>query len=185
MSQSPRAHTIAAALIRLSCRRLPEEMRAERYQEWSAELHAILDDRGARQGPLPALRALRYAAGIWRAARQLSPPSDGAMRARRLNLATRATAGILVWLVVISVTVTLMRAFPRQHLWTFVLVLDLAGGFAAVCLADIARAREVRYLPKWAWALICVFQVPSGGIAYLILGRVGKPRPASPRSARS
>jgi ABC-2 type transport system ATP-binding protein len=40
------------------------------------------------------------------------------------------------------------------------------------CLVDLSR-REVRYLPKWAWALIIVLgNVPVGPIVYLVVGRV-------------
>jgi ABC-2 type transport system ATP-binding protein len=40
------------------------------------------------------------------------------------------------------------------------------------CLVDLSR-REVRYLPKWAWALIIVLgNVPVGPIVYLLVGRV-------------
>ena len=46
----------------------------------------------------------------------------------------------------------------------------LAIGFVAFCLYDIAR-HGVRYLPKWAWALICVISIPLGGIVYLLIGR--------------
>ncbi len=46
----------------------------------------------------------------------------------------------------------------------------LAVAFIAYCLWDLARS-EVRYLPKWAWAVLCVLSVPLGGIAYLVLGR--------------
>ncbi len=45
-------------------------------------------------------------------------------------------------------------------------------GFVVYCLTDLARARNVRYLPKWAWALICVVSVPLGGIIYLSIGRI-------------
>ena len=38
------------------------------------------------------------------------------------------------------------------------------------CWIDIAR-REVRHLPKWAWALITLLSVPVGGIVYLLVGR--------------
>jgi hypothetical protein len=38
------------------------------------------------------------------------------------------------------------------------------------CWYDISR-RTVRYLPKWAWALICMLSVPVGGIVYLLVGR--------------
>ncbi|MBV8987424.1 MAG: PLDc N-terminal domain-containing protein [Solirubrobacterales bacterium] len=48
----------------------------------------------------------------------------------------------------------------------------LAAAFAVFCLLDVARAAEVRYLPKRAWAIICLISVPLGGIIYLVLGRV-------------
>ncbi len=46
----------------------------------------------------------------------------------------------------------------------------LAIAFAAYCVIDVAR-HDVRYLPKWAWALICVVSIPFGGIVYLLVGR--------------
>lgn len=36
---------------------------------------------------------------------------------------------------------------------------------------DIARRPRVRYLPKWAWAALCLLSVPIGGVVYLLLGR--------------
>jgi ABC-2 type transport system ATP-binding protein len=50
-------------------------------------------------------------------------------------------------------------------------VVAVAVAFAAWCLADLARAGQVRYLPKWAWAVIICVSVPWGGIAYLIFGK--------------
>ena len=47
----------------------------------------------------------------------------------------------------------------------------VAVAFVAYCLYDLSRS-EVQYLPKWAWALICIFSVPMGGIIYLFVGRV-------------
>lgn len=47
----------------------------------------------------------------------------------------------------------------------------VAVGFVVFCLVDLSREGEVRYLPKWAWAVICVVSVPLGGIVYLALGR--------------
>ncbi|HYB17326.1 MAG TPA: hypothetical protein VEF71_17895 [Streptosporangiaceae bacterium] len=38
------------------------------------------------------------------------------------------------------------------------------------------RAGQVRYLPKWAWAVVICVSVPGGGLVYLI---VGKARPAA------
>jgi Phospholipase_D-nuclease N-terminal len=46
-----------------------------------------------------------------------------------------------------------------------------AIAFEAFCLVDLFRAREVRHLPKWAWACICLISIPVGGIAYLSIGR--------------
>jgi ABC-type branched-subunit amino acid transport system ATPase component len=39
-----------------------------------------------------------------------------------------------------------------------------------------ARAGQVRYLPKWVWAVVICVSVPWGGLVYLI---VGKTRPAA------
>lgn len=49
-------------------------------------------------------------------------------------------------------------------------IIVIGLGFAAYCLVDLARS-EVRYLPKWAWAIICVVSIPVGGIVYLLVGR--------------
>jgi hypothetical protein len=49
-------------------------------------------------------------------------------------------------------------------------VLVVALAFVVYCWIDIARTR-VKYLPKWAWAIICVISVPLGGIVYLLIGR--------------
>jgi hypothetical protein len=45
------------------------------------------------------------------------------------------------------------------------------AAFVIFCLVDLARAPEVRYLPRWAWAIICLICNPFGGLAYLIFGR--------------
>jgi hypothetical protein len=42
--------------------------------------------------------------------------------------------------------------------------------FVGYCLFDLSRT-DVQYLPKWAWALICVVSIPVGGIVYLLIGR--------------
>jgi len=50
----------------------------------------------------------------------------------------------------------------------------LAIGFAVFCLIDLARAEKVRYLPKWAWAILCMgvgLTIPWGGILYLVVGK--------------
>jgi hypothetical protein len=59
-------------------------------------------------------------------------------------------------------------------------LLAVAVAFVAFCLIDLARAQEVRYLPKWAWAILCLglgLSVPWGGILYLWVGKVRHPKP--------
>jgi hypothetical protein len=50
-------------------------------------------------------------------------------------------------------------------------IVVVAVGFEIFCLVDVARAEEVRYLPRWAWTVVCLISIPLGGIAYLIFGR--------------
>jgi len=187
---------IAERLIRASCRRLPEDERAERCREWSAELPAILDDAGIQLPILRSVQALRYSAGISRTTRHLRRTGrhsarartagwrNGAMAARPTTPGPRLTIGAVVWLVVIFAAVSLLRAHPHPDGWPFILLLALAAAFDAFCLIDIARASQVRYLPRWAWALVCLAQCPGGGILYLCVGRVGRERSAPPGSAQ-
>lgn len=46
----------------------------------------------------------------------------------------------------------------------------LALAFVGYCLFDLSRS-EVRYLPKWAWAVVCIVSIPLGGFIYLLVGR--------------
>jgi hypothetical protein len=62
-------------------------------------------------------------------------------------------------------------------------VLVAAAGFAVFCLVDIVRAEQVRYLPKWGWAILCLgigLTIPWGGIIYLLAGKVRPPKPPKP-----
>jgi hypothetical protein len=187
---------IAEWLIRASCRRLPEDERAERCREWSAELPAILDDTSVRLPALRALRALRYSAGVSRTTRYLRRAAggtprarasgwhDGAIAVRPMEPGLRLVIGVIVWLVFVFAVISLLRAFPGPPGWLLVAALALGAAFDAFCLVDIARASQVRYLPKWAWVLICLAQIPSGGIVYLCVGRVGRTPSAPPTSAQ-
>lgn len=47
----------------------------------------------------------------------------------------------------------------------------LAVLFVAHCLRDLARVEQVRWLPKWAWGIVCVVAIPLGGLLYLLLAR--------------
>jgi Phospholipase_D-nuclease N-terminal len=158
-------------------------------------LPAILDDASIQLPILRSVQALRYSAGISRTTRHLrrtgrsSAPSrtsgwrNGAIAARPTTPGPRLTIGAIVWLVVIFAAVWLLRAHPNPDGWPFILLLALAAAFDAFCLIDIARASQARYLPKWAWALICLAQCPAGGIVYLCVGRVSRERSAPPGSA--
>ena len=55
-----------------------------------------------------------------------------------------------------------------------VLLLGFAAlaGWEALCLTEVIRADRVRWLPRWAWAALCVFAIPVGGLLYLLAGRV-------------
>lgn len=55
--------------------------------------------------------------------------------------------------------------------WAAIAPLIVAAlAFVGFCLYDISR-HEVRYLPKWVWAVICCASIPVGGIVYLLIGR--------------
>jgi hypothetical protein len=56
--------------------------------------------------------------------------------------------------------------------WAPLLVLALA--FVIWCWVDMSR-HEVRYLPRWLWAIIVGVSVPAGGIVYLLVGRDSAP----------
>ena len=49
-------------------------------------------------------------------------------------------------------------------------VIVAALAFVVYCWVDISRS-HVRYMPKWAWAIIVLASVPMGGIVYLLAGR--------------
>ena len=187
---------VAERLIRSACRRLPADARAERFREWTAELPAILDDESVRPSWRRGLRALAFCAGISRAARQLSRPAlassrragnsrwrSGATRTRPNDTAVRVAVGLGVYAVIVAGIIAVLTTHPDPRGWPFLLLVALAIGLDGYCLADIARASQVRYLPKWAWALICLAQTPAGGIAYLCAGRTGRAPSAPPGPA--
>lgn len=49
------------------------------------------------------------------------------------------------------------------------LVIELA--LLVIALIDLVRRDQVRYLPKWAWAVIILLLNFLGPIAYLLIGR--------------
>ena len=192
-SRAPRTQRLAEWLIRAACRRLPADERAERCREWTAELPAILGDESIRPAFRRTLRALSFCAGISRTTSRLGRSARagarrgrspqwraGAPPAASPHVGVRALLGLLIWLVVAVGVVALLRVLLGPPGWPLGVVLALAIGFDAFCIVDIARAERVRYLPKWAWVLICLAQTPGGGIIYLSVGHIARPRPAPP-----
>lgn len=49
-------------------------------------------------------------------------------------------------------------------------VVILAIAYVVWVIRDISLS-QVRYLPKWAWALITVVSIPLGGLIYLLVGK--------------
>jgi hypothetical protein len=50
-------------------------------------------------------------------------------------------------------------------------LLLLAVAVVAYALVDLARSSDPRWLPRWAWALVCLLSIPLGAVAYLVAGR--------------
>jgi hypothetical protein len=164
---------LAERLIRHACRRLPAGTREERCREWTAEAGAILEDPGTRPAVLRSARALGYALGIWKCAHDPRLAAGSQERSARRAAAVRVTRGVAIYLAVIAVFFIAQGVvFQAQGPLPLIVLVGLAVCFDSFCLVDLARARQVRYLPKWVWVLACLAQSPFGGIMYLSAGRV-------------
>jgi hypothetical protein len=58
-----------------------------------------------------------------------------------------------------------------DHVLVVIMAAVLVLGFDGFCVFNLARACEVRFLPKWVWAVITLMSFPMGGILYLTIGR--------------
>jgi hypothetical protein len=162
---SPAVQRLAEYLIGRACRRLPGDARDERYREWTAELPAILRDPDIRLPLVRMAHALRFAAGISRSTGRLR-------RSRSRSPLRRVVTGLVIYFCIVTAIVWYGQAFrPRGFSPFMAVVLAGGAGFVIFCLRDLARAQEVRYLPKWGWVVACLIQVPLGGILYLAAGR--------------
>jgi hypothetical protein len=139
--------------------------------------------------PPPASRpcALRvlfcYAADTVRSARSLNRAARGPLVLTRGALILRLIAGAGIYLSVVTLTIALITLSHPDNAWPLALILVAGAGFVTLCLTSLARTAQVRYLPKWGWAVFCAVSVPLGGIIYLGIGRVREPR--GPRSGRA
>jgi hypothetical protein len=148
VTSRPPAQRIAEHLIRRACRRLPGDIRDERYREWAAELPAIIGDPDLRFALLRTARTLRYAAGVYRTTRHLpraaSAPAWGERQPAifpRPDGVIPAIAAVIAWVAVIG----LARAFPPAGPWP-PLILPMA--LLPTILAVIAIVRFVRWLRR-------------------------------------
>jgi hypothetical protein len=111
---------VAEYLITKACRRLPVDVREDRYREWTAELPAIMNDGDVRHWLLRSARALRFAAGTYAGSRRLArgaaagqpapaAPAGGGARSRRRELGRPklpdgtlfAIAAVLAWVTIL------------------------------------------------------------------------------------
>jgi hypothetical protein len=67
--------------------------------------------------------------------------------------------------VIFTVQVTLVVALAAA-------LVAVLYRFIAFCLADLAQARVVRYLPRETWRLLILIWIPFGGLLYLMYGKV-------------
>jgi len=130
---------LAQYLIRRASRRLPEDAREECYQEWAAELPAILEDPGVPLALLRTARALSYAAGTLTSARLLLPADYRTRRFRLPRGAILAAAAVIIWIAGSEIG----DAYPLSGPWSYLYV---AVGAVSETLAILAVVRVIRWL---------------------------------------
>lgn len=132
---------LAGYLISRACRTLPEEVRAERYQEWAAELPAILSDPDVRRAPVRTARALGFAAGTCKSARRLNPGARH--RNARLPLGVLLAAGaVIIWVAAEEAATAYPLTGPGMYVY-------VAAGGLGETLAIVAVVRAIRWLIRW------------------------------------
>lgn len=136
MTGSISGEHLAGYLIRRACRRLPDDIRDDRYREWAAELTAILDDPDIRLPPVRSARALGFAAGLCTSARLLSRP-DGSGSSRLPRGVLLMAGAIIIWVAAVEVS----SLYPLDGPWGYVYV---AVGGVSETLAIVAVVRAIR-----------------------------------------
>jgi hypothetical protein len=129
---------LATHLIGRACRRMPAEIRTERYQEWTAELPAILGDPEVRLAPVRTARALGFAVGTCASARRLH--RDGKHRIARLPRGVLLAFGaVIIWVTAVEVATACPLTGPAMYVY-------VAAGGVSETLAILAVARAIRWL---------------------------------------
>jgi len=134
---------IAEQAIRRACRRLPDDIRDERYREWVAELPAILGDPDIRVPLLRTVQALRYAAGSYQSARRLRRDGENRQPVRHAPL-TGTPGG------------TWTSGSPRRGLTVMKLPDGALPGIAAVISLFLVIAVVRLGQPSGAWLDVTV-----------------------------
>jgi hypothetical protein len=146
MTSRPLAQHIAEWLIGRASRHLPAAGRDERYQEWTAELPAILADPEVRPALLRSARALRFAVGTIRTARR----EHGIFRGQ-LTGADARSAGVRLfisaslWLAAVClIRIGAVLHIPAPHGFWAVAPLVLAGA-----ANDLFALAQMIKLVRW------------------------------------
>jgi hypothetical protein len=71
----------------------------------------------------------------------------------------------------VALPIMIMVAQQGPLLAALVPLLVVVVCFDVFCLVDVVRAEKVSYLPRWAWAVLCLVVSPWAGIVYLAIGR--------------
>ena len=156
MSAERRLLRIGEYLVRRACRRLPRGVRQDRYEEWTAELPAILHDPQTRPAPLRAARMLFYAADTLRG----TATARGAARHRTSRMTVLFSLLLVAGLVSLAFRTWTIAHSPASTLnyvhlaWSLLLV--------AYPVSVLARSTERRTLlintcSTLAGAIVCLW----------------------------
>ena len=65
-----------------------------------------------------------------------------------------------------------------------VILLPLALTLYTIVECAMRDDSQIKKIPKWGWLLVILFLQPIGGIVYLVIGRVRRPRGPKPGKKR-
>jgi hypothetical protein len=156
-------------LVAVAARRLPPGVRDERYQEWAAELLAILQDPSVGPAWRRAAGMLGYALDTirataprpgqerYRGAHRGSDPRARVKTARLLAFLSAALVGLLAFLSLSLLLIYFTSSATGLGLWP-------AAGVAFMTVVTVFLAD--RFVPRWAFAVSTVLW--GGWVIYLL-----------------
>jgi hypothetical protein len=158
-----RLDRVPMQLTQLACRRLPEPVRTDRADEWSAELNAILIRRGATKLPITRLVVgVRFALGLFIATPAIGRASQSRRSGRVLRTACAAvaialTVPFLIAAIGVEFTMVIADALLVAIIARIVLVAirlrDSQTRSAAVALLPFAAVSGVDIAQRMAGSL--------------------------------